>query len=94
MFDGTFGQNTGAGSMEARSKEVDMLGTGRRLACAIGMALLTGSTAFAHPGHGRSGGDFGLPHYVTEPEHLLLAVPVLLLVALAAGHLGRKRAKG
>ena len=71
-----------------------MLGTGRRLVCAISMALLASGTAFAHPGHGRSGGDFGLPHYVTEPEHLLLAVPVLLLVALAAAHLRRNRANG
>ena len=52
-----------------------MLGIGRRLACAIGMALLASGTAFAHPGHGRGGGDFSALHYLGEPEHLLLAVP-------------------
>ena len=75
-----------------------MLGLGRRLACTLGMTLLAGSTAFAHPGHGSGGGDFGLSHYLTEPEHLLVAVPVLLLLVLAAAHAvrdrGRSRAKG
>jgi hydrogenase/urease accessory protein HupE len=66
-----------------------MLGFGRQLACTLGMALLAGSTAFAHPGHGRGGGDFGLPHYLTEPEHLLFGIAVLVIVALSGVRIAR-----
>ena len=59
-----------------------MLVIGRRLACAFSLALLASGTAFAHPGHGRAGGDFSALHYLGEPEHLLFAVPLLVLVAL------------
>jgi hydrogenase/urease accessory protein HupE len=63
-----------------------MRGFGRRLACTLGMALLVGSTAFAHPGHGRGGGDFSALHYLTEPDHALFAITALLAAAVAAGY--------
>lgn len=63
-----------------------MLGFGRRLACSLGMALVVSSTAFAHPGHGRGGGDFSAMHYLTEPAHAFFAIAVLLVAAVAAGY--------
>lgn len=66
-----------------------MLGLGRRLACSLGVALLASGTAFAHPGHGIGGGDFSPLHYLSEPDHLLFAVPVLLLAGLIAPNLTR-----
>jgi hypothetical protein len=69
-----------------------MRGMGRRLAWAFGMALLGSGTALAHPGHGHGGGDFSLPHYLTEPAHLLFVVPVLL-VALFGGPASRMLAR-
>ena len=72
-----------------------MRGLGRRLACTLGMMLLAGSTAFAHPGHESGGGDFSLSHYLTEPEHLMVVVPLLLLVAFGASQVARsRRARG
>lgn len=68
-----------------------MLGIGRRLACAIGTALLGSGTAFAHPGHERGGGDFSALHYLGEPEHLLFAAPLVVLVALGARALRSRR---
>ena len=68
-----------------------MLGIGRRLACAIGMALLGSGTAFAHPGHGQGGGDFSALHYLGEPEHLLFAAPLVVLVALLGARALRSR---
>ena len=65
-----------------------MRGLGRRLAYSLGVALLASGTAFAHPGHGQGGGDFSLPHYLTEPAHLLFVVPVMLVV-LSAGPVSR-----
>ena len=49
------------------------------------------SAAVAHPGHGADGGDFGLRHYLTEPAHLGIAIPVLLLGALTLRLLRRPR---
>ncbi len=60
-----------------------MRGVGRRLAYSLGVALLASGTAFAHPGHGRDGGDFSLPHYLTEPAHIVFVVPVLLMALFA-----------
>jgi hypothetical protein len=65
-----------------------MLGLGRRLACSLGVALLASGTAFAHPGHGPGGGDFSLPHYLTEPEHLFFVLPALV-VAVFGGSVSR-----
>ena len=49
---------------------------------AIGLVWLAlASPVAAHPGHGRAGGDFSAFHYLSEPQHLLLAVPALLIVA-------------
>ena len=68
-----------------------MLGIGRRLVCAISLALLAGSTAVAHPGHGRAGGDFSALHYLGEPDHLVFAVLLLVLVALLGTRAVRSR---
>ena len=68
-----------------------MLGLGRRLACSLGVALLASGTAFAHPGHGSGGGDFSPLHYLSEPEHLLFAAPLVVLVALGARALRSRR---
>jgi hydrogenase/urease accessory protein HupE len=68
-----------------------MIGFRRRLATAAMLALLLSSPAFAHPGHGRDGGDWGAPHYLIEPAHLVFAVPMLVLAALTAGCLTRTR---
>ncbi len=46
--------------------------------------LAMGSSVAAHPGHGQTGGDFSLLHYLIEPQHVLggsLALLVLLLGA-------------
>ena len=48
--------------------------------------VFAGSSAFAHPGHGRGGGDFGVFHYLGEPAHLWFSIPMVLIVALAAGY--------
>ncbi len=56
-------------------------------AAAIGLSCLAlASSAAAHPGHGRGGGDFSAMHYLGEPMHLQFAVPVLVLVALFGAH--------
>ena len=46
--------------------------------------ILGASPAFAHPGHGQGGGDFGVLHYLSEPAHLWFAIPMVLIVALGA----------
>jgi len=62
-----------------------MLGFRRRLGPALMCGLLFSSPVFAHPGHGRGGGDWTALHYLIEPLHLFIAVPLLALAALAAG---------
>jgi hydrogenase/urease accessory protein HupE len=59
---------------------------------AIGLVWLAlVSRAAAHPGHGHGGGDFSLTHYLTEPMHLSVAIPLLMLVALIATRVTRAR---
>jgi hydrogenase/urease accessory protein HupE len=54
---------------------------------AVGIAwIVLCSSAVAHPGHGRGGGDFGVQHYLSEPVHLFFAVPVVLLLALCLAY--------
>jgi hydrogenase/urease accessory protein HupE len=56
-------------------------------AAAVGIAWLAlCSSAAAHPGHGRDGGDFSVLHYLSEPAHLFVAIPMVLIAALAAGY--------
>ena len=88
-----FEDNSGTGSvgMARARREAGMMDFRRRLATAAMLALLLSSPAFAHPGHGREGGDWSALHYLIEPAHLLFAVPMLLLAALAAGYLTRVR---
>ena len=71
-----------------------MRGSGRRLAWAFGMALLGSGTALAHPGHGPGGGDWSALHYLREPEHLFLAIPLLALLALVGDRALRSRRRG
>jgi hydrogenase/urease accessory protein HupE len=62
---------------------------------AIGLAWLAlASSAAAHPGHGRGGGDYGLPHYLTEPAHLLSTVLVLVVVAMLGTYATRTLRSG
>lgn len=49
------------------------------------------SAAWAHPGHGHHGGDFGPLHYLTEPEHLRAGIPILLLLGLGAWSIRKTR---
>jgi hydrogenase/urease accessory protein HupE len=59
---------------------------------AIGLAWLAlASPAAAHPGHGSAGGDWSALHYLSEPEHLLFAVPFLVLVAVLGARVLRSR---
>jgi len=60
--------------------------TARRIATVASVWVLAASSAFAHPGHGKDGGDFGFLHYLTEPAHLWFSVPMALVAALAAGY--------
>jgi len=60
--------------------------TTERMATVAVVWLIAGSSVFAHPGHGRGGGDFSILHYLTEPEHLFVAIPMLLIVAAAAAY--------
>jgi hypothetical protein len=56
-------------------------------AAAVAMSWLAlASSAAAHPGHGRGGGDFGLPHYLTEPAHLVSTVLALVVLAMLGTH--------
>ena len=62
---------------------------------AIGFAWLAlVSPVAAHPGHGPAGGDFSALHYLSAPEHLLFAVPALLLVALCGARALRSGRRG
>ena len=46
--------------------------------------LLTPFTVNAHPGHGDHAHDgFSVIHYFTEPEHIAVAVAVLVTVVIA-----------
>jgi hypothetical protein len=58
------------------------MSTTRRLAAVASVWFLGASSAFAHPGHGQGGGDFGVLHYLSEPAHLWFAIPLVLIVAL------------
>ena len=42
--------------------------------------LVMSSSAAAHPGHGRAGGDFSALHYLIEPQHVLGGIVTLVLV--------------
>jgi len=42
------------------------------------VTLAATSAAFAHPGHGTTGG-FTIMHYITEPVH---AIPLLIAIVL------------
>lgn len=53
----------------------------KRIALFAGLAALLATPVFAHPGHGVSEGQ-SLLHFMSEPEHVGLA---LLAVALIAG---------
>jgi hypothetical protein len=44
-------------------------------------AVLVPATTFAHPGHGASGGDWSLLHYLTEPYHVGAIGTALVVVA-------------
>lgn len=63
----------------------------KRIALFAGLAALLATPVFAHPGHGVSEGS-SLLHFITEPEHIGLA---LLAVALVAGAVvfARRRAR-
>ena len=52
-----------------------------RHACSLMAAVLVPATAWAHPGHGAGGGDWSVLHYVSEPDHLLSAVALVVVVA-------------
>jgi hydrogenase/urease accessory protein HupE len=65
--------------------------TAKRLATVASVWLLTTSPAFAHPGHGRDGGDFGPLHYLTEPDHLVVGLPMLALLGLGVWYLAAAR---
>ena len=68
--------------------------TAKRIATVASVWILATSSAFAHPGHGRGGGDFSPLHYLTEPDHLVVGIPMLLLLGLGAWYLaGARRAK-
>ncbi len=60
-----------------------------KLAIAIGVVLIP-SAAAAHPGH-TSGGDFGLVHFVTDPFHVALTAPAVLLFLAVRRSLFRHR---
>jgi hypothetical protein len=47
--------------------------TAKRITTVASVWLLAGSSAFAHPGHGRDGGDFSILHYLTEPVAVFAA---------------------
>jgi len=54
------------------------------IALITGSAVMTGSTAHAHPGHGTDLDASGLTHHLTAPVHLAAivgSVAVLLAVA-------------
>ena len=50
------------------------------------LPVLIPFSAWAHPGHGDHGdtGDFTIIHYFTEPEHLIITLPVIILIAVMA----------
>jgi hypothetical protein len=89
IADERIGENTGTGwGMKAPArKEAGMLGVRQRLATAVVFGLLFSSPVLAHPGHGRDGGDFSALHYLSEPMHLFVVLPLLVLAALAARYL-------
>jgi hydrogenase/urease accessory protein HupE len=45
------------------------------------IAGLLSSPSWAHPGHGVGGGDWSVVRYMTEPDHLVVALALALLVA-------------
>ena len=49
--------------------------------CSFLIAGLISSPSWAHPGHGVGGGDWSLVHYLTEPDHLVPALGLALVVA-------------
>jgi hydrogenase/urease accessory protein HupE len=53
-----------------------------RSACSLVAAVLVPATALAHPGHGVGGGDWSFHHYLTEPDHVLSGLALLLVVAM------------
>ena len=49
--------------------------------CSFLIAGLASSPSWAHPGHGVDGGDWSLLHYLTEPDHLVGVLGLLVVVA-------------
>ena len=49
--------------------------------CSFLIAGLASSPSWAHPGHGADGGDWSVLHYLTEPDHLVVALGLAVLVA-------------
>ena len=45
------------------------------------IAGLASSSSWAHPGHGSDGGDWSVLHYLPEPDHLVVALGLAVLVA-------------
>jgi len=69
----------------------------KRVATAGFAWLVMSSSAAAHPGHGRAGGDFSPLHYLSEPLHLAMAIPMLWLLGWGVWSLTgalRARARG
>jgi hypothetical protein len=68
----------------------------RYLLFAFGIAVITGSTAHAHPGHGTNQGPSTLTHYLAEPVHLatILGAAALLLAFAGMRSAGRRKRHG
>ena len=45
------------------------------------LSVLIPFSAWAHPGHGDHGdtGGFTITHYFTEPEHIIISWPIIIL---------------
>ena len=50
--------------------------------CGLLIGGLLSTCCWAHSGHGIGGGDWSLRHYLTEPEHLVTALGVAVLIAV------------
>ncbi len=60
---------------------------------AFSIAVMTGSAAQAHPGHGETQAASQLTHYLAEPVHLatILATSALLFAIAGMRTAGRRR---
>jgi hydrogenase/urease accessory protein HupE len=63
--------------------------------CSFLIAGLASSPAWAHPGHGVEGGDWSPLHFLTEPDHLVGLLGLLVIVArfLARSFIRARRAR-